>query len=52
MDGLPRSVSLLLLDDVLGDGRSAGVHGSLPLEVHAVHVPVHDLRHAGLAGGT
>lgn len=52
MNGFPSSIFLLLLDDVLGDGSATGVLGSFPLEVDAVHVPVHDVRDAGFARGT
>lgn len=52
VDGLPGAITLLLLNDVLGNGRTAGVLRRLPLEVNAINVPVNDVRNARLSRGT
>lgn len=43
MDRLPRSIALLLLNDVLSDGGAAGVLRRIPLEIHTVLIPVHNV---------
>lgn len=49
MNGLPSSKTLLLFNYVFGDGGTTIVLGSIPFQIHTVHIPVNNLRHAWLA---